>query len=160
MSIEEGKKFMAALAGRSCEPRGGDIFPLSSGLPGLPHVPAGQGLYDAPDPNRVRHGRGPQSSLGTVPGLLPWHGRRLRTGEGNLPRSSDARVDGTDGTAGKHDAVPAGCDGSGRIPARRADRDACHRAQADHRGSASGSTTRLPRKNDAQGLIKRMIGAS
>lgn len=42
------------------EPRGGDLFPLSSGLPGLPHVPAGQGLHDVPDPNRVRHGRGAQ----------------------------------------------------------------------------------------------------
>lgn len=44
------------------------------------------------------------------------------------PDRATPEFDGTDGTAGKNDVVPAGSDGAGRIPARGADRNACHRA--------------------------------
>lgn len=104
----------AAERGRG--PRGGDVFPLSSGLPGVPQVSAGQGLHDAPDPDRLRHRGGAQSSLDDVPRLLPGHGRCLRAAEGDLPGSSDIRADGTDGAAGEHDAIPTGGGYACRIP--------------------------------------------
>lgn len=40
LSIEEGKRYGGAPE-RGRESRGRDLFPLSSGLPGLPHVPTG-----------------------------------------------------------------------------------------------------------------------
>ncbi len=51
--------------------------------------------------NRIWHGRGAQSSLDVVSGLLSGHDCCLRAAEGNLSRSSYARVDGADGAAGE-----------------------------------------------------------
>ncbi len=84
LSIDDGKTIMTA-AKRGREPRGGDVCPFSSGLPGLPQVSAGQGLHDAPDPDRLRHRGGAQSSLDDLPRLLPGHGRCLRAAKEICP---------------------------------------------------------------------------
>lgn len=116
LSVEDGKKIMAALQSAVVNHEA-EIYPFSPTLPRLSHIPAGQRLYDTPDPNGLRHGKSSQSSLDAMPGMLPGHGRRPRAAEGNLSRSGDVGADGVDSTAGEHDALPAGGEGAGRIPA-------------------------------------------
>ncbi|TGT92663.1 hypothetical protein EN807_31620, partial [Mesorhizobium sp. M5C.F.Ca.ET.164.01.1.1] len=76
LSIEDSKTIMAALQSAVVNHEA-ETYPLSSGLPGLPQVTAGQGLHDATDPDCLWHRGGAQSSLDAVSGLLPRHGRCL-----------------------------------------------------------------------------------
>jgi hypothetical protein len=63
------------------------------------------------------------------------------------PDRGDARTNGTDGAAGKHDALPAGCQRACRVLASRTDTQLCASGRSE---PASGSISRSWKKPGAQ----------
>ena len=117
LSIGDGKKIMSVLQSAAVNQEAETYSPFRRVCPAC-HTFRPVKDYTA---RRVRTVFGTvevRTPLDTVPGLLPWHGRRLHAAEGNLSRSSDTGADGTDSAAGRHDAIPAGGECACRIPAR------------------------------------------